>query len=110
MVATRKSSKMRQVTYLMVRNCILAKEDTAAGADGWKPYELKALPSNAWDYGVQLLRECVRQARHPTPYFTVSICAKRMPQRTRLGKKSETSPLDDLPQRQKTGEKQSRLI
>ena len=33
-----------------------AKEDTAAGSDGWKPNELKALPVEAWNQRAKLLK------------------------------------------------------
>ena len=46
-----------------------AKEDTAAGSDGWKPNELKALPVAAWNHRAQFLKECTAgQIPHALPY------------------------------------------
>ena len=33
-----------------------AKEEVSAGLDGWKPYELKHLPKQAWDIRAQILK------------------------------------------------------
>lgn len=52
-----------------------AKEDTAAGSDGWRPVELKALPVRAWEQRAKLLEKCVEVCRHPTAYSTANMTA-----------------------------------
>ena len=47
------------------------KEDVAAGLDGWRPYELRFLPLEAWEIRAQILKIFVKVGRYPETYYYV---------------------------------------
>ena len=64
-----------------------AAELTAAGSDGWKPFELKALPLEAWAQRRRVLGLAAERGRYPSSYYEVNTLG--------LPKKDKgTAPLD----------------
>ena len=60
-----------------------AGDETAAGSDGWRPVELKALPLAAWDTRAKHLRLCAKKGKYPDPYHVVNMTAlKKKPDST----------------------------
>ena len=45
--------------------------DVSAGMDGWKPFELKYIPLEAWERRAELLELCMEQKRYPSSYNEV---------------------------------------
>ena len=51
------------------------KNGSAAGSDGWKPCELKALPRQAWHTRAQILALAAELGKYPKDYYEVTTVA-----------------------------------
>ena len=49
-----------------------AKEEVSAGLDGWKTYELRHLPREAWEIRAQILKLFMETESYPDAYYQVA--------------------------------------